>query len=103
MQYLDSAWESRLKPLLADKGQFTSGGEKVRRDAELFAAIGSVLAKEGMKDAGDADYQAFCNRLRDASKQIIDAVKQKDFDSASKASSAISKACLECHENYRSQ
>src|SRR5262245_43813719 len=102
MQFLESAWEPRLKPLLADKGQFNSGGEKVLRDAELFAAIGSVLAKEGMKDAGDAEYQAFCNRLRDASKQIIDAVKQKDFDSASKASSAIGKACAECHENYRS-
>jgi len=102
MQYLESAWEPRLKPALSDKGQFMTGGDKVLRDAELFAAIGFVLAKEGMKDAGDAEYQAFCNRLRDASKQIIDAVKQKDFDSASKAGSTIGKACTECHENYRS-
>jgi hypothetical protein len=102
MQYLETAWEPRLKPALAEKAQFNSSGEKVLRDAELFAAIGAVLAKEGMKDAGDAEYQAFCNRLRDASKQIVDAVKQKDFDSASKASSAIGKACAECHENYRS-
>jgi len=102
MQYLEAAWEPRLKPLLADKTQFNSGGEKVLRDAELFAAIGAVLAKDGMKDAGDAEYQAFCNRLRDASKQVIEAVKQKDFDSASKAGSAIGKACAECHENYRS-
>jgi hypothetical protein len=102
MQYLESAWEPRLKPLLAEKTQFSSSGDKVLRDAELFAVIGSVLAKEGMKDAGDAEYQAFCNRLRDASKQIIEAVKQKDFDSASKASSSIGKACAECHENYRS-
>jgi len=102
MQYLESAWEPRLKPLLSDKGQFTSASDRILRDAELFAAVGSVLAKEGMKDAGDAEYQAFCNRLRDAAKQIIDAVKQKDFDSASKAGSTIGKACTECHENYRS-
>jgi hypothetical protein len=102
MQYLESAWEPRLKPALGEKTQFNSSGDKVLRDAELFAAIGAVLAKDGMKDAGDAEYQAFCNRLRDASKQIIEAVKQKDFESASKASSAIGKACTECHENYRS-
>jgi cytochrome c556 len=102
MQFLEAAWEPRLKPALSDKGQFSSGGDKVLRDAELFAAIGSVLAKEGMKDAGDAEDQAFCNRLCDASKQVIEAVKQKDFDAASKAGSAIGKACMECHENYRS-
>jgi len=102
MQYLESAWEPRLKPALSDKGQFNAGGDKIVREAELFAAIGEVLAKDGMPDADTAEYKAFCNRLRDGAKEIIDAVKQKNFDQASKASSVIGKACAECHENYRS-
>lgn len=102
MQYLETAWEPRLKPALADKGQFTSGGDKVLRDAELLAAIGDVLAKDGMPDADSAEYKAFCVRLRDGAKEIIAAVKQKNFDQASKASATIGKACAECHEIYRS-
>src|SRR5262245_27869822 len=102
MQFLESAWEPRLKPLLSDKGQFTANSDKVLRDAELFAAIGEVLAKDGMADAEAAEYKDFCNRLKTGAKEIIDAVKQKSFDQAAKASSTISKACAECHENYRS-
>jgi hypothetical protein len=102
MQYLESAWEPRLKPLLADKSQFTGNGDKVLREAELFAAIGEVLSKEGMADADAAEYKAFCNRLRDGAKQIIEAVKLKNYEQASSASAAIGKACAECHENYRS-
>jgi len=102
MQYLESAWEPRLKAALADKGALTSSADKILRDAEMFAAIGEVLKKEGMKDAADAEYLAFCNKLRDGAKQILSAVKQKNFNEASQASSTISKACAECHENYRS-
>jgi cytochrome c556 len=102
MQYLESAWEPRLKPALSDKAQFTANADKIIREAELFAAIGEVLAKDGMADADAAEYKDFCNKLRDGAKEIIQGVKQKNFDQASKASSVIGKACAECHENYRS-
>ncbi len=102
MQYLESAWEPRLKPALADKAQFAANADKIMREAEMFAAIGEVLAKEGMADADAAEYKEFCIKLRDGAKEIIQGVKQKNFDQASKASSVIGKACTECHENYRS-
>jgi cytochrome c556 len=102
MQYLESAWEPRLKPALSDKAQFAANADKIIREAELFAAIGEVLAKEGMADADAAEYKEFCDKLRDGAKEIIQSVKQKNYDQASKASSTIGKACAECHENYRS-
>ena len=102
MQYLESAWEPRLKAALADKAQFGANAEKIVREAELFAAIGEVLAKEGMADADAAEYKEFCEQLRDGAKELIQGVKEKNFDQASKASSTIGKACAECHENYRS-
>lgn len=102
MQYLETVWEPRLKPAISDKGQFTANSDKVLRDAEMFAAIAEVLMKEGMEDADAAEYKAFCVKLRDGAKQIISAVKQKDFGEASKAGATIGKACTECHESYRS-
>ena len=101
MQYLEAAWEPRLKAALADKGQFTAKTDAIVKDAELFAAIGEVLTKEGMEDADSDDYQALAHRLRDGGKQIIDAVKLKNYDEAASASAAIGKACAECHANYR--
>lgn len=102
MQYLENVWEPRLKPACSDKGQFTANQEKVLQDAETFAAIGAVLAKEGMEDADAKEYTALCNKLQKAAQDIADAVKAKDFDKASKAATEIGKSCVECHENYRS-
>lgn len=102
MQYLEAVWEPRLKPAISDKAQFTSNSDKLLRDAEMFAAVAEVLAKEGMEDADSAEYKAFCYKLRDGAKEIISAVKQKNFGEASKAGGTISKACAECHESYRS-
>ena len=101
MQYLQAAWEPRLKAALADKGQFTAKTDEIVKDAELFAAIGEVLSKEGMEDADSDEYKALSHRLRDGGKQIIDAVKLKNYEQASSAAAAIGKACAECHENYR--
>lgn len=104
MQHIETVWEPRLKPALADKSQFAANSDKIVRDAELFAAIGEVLCKDGMPDAGmpDSEYNRFCVRLRDAAKSIVEAVKTKNYDQAASAGSAIGKACAECHENYRS-
>jgi hypothetical protein len=102
MQHLETIWEPRLKPLLADKGQFAANGGKIAHDAEIIAAIGDVLMKEGMADADDDEYKAFCTKLRDGGKAISEAVKVKNFDAAAAGSGIISKSCTECHESYRS-
>jgi len=102
MQHLESLWEPRLKPALADKAKFTAAADKILRDAEILAAIGAVLAKEGMPDADSDEYKAFSNRLRDGGKAIIGAVKAKNYEPAAAAAGTITKACAECHESYRS-
>ena len=101
MQHLDRIYEPQLKPLLADKGQFTANIDKVVHDAEMIAAIGAVLAKEGMEDADADEYKAFCIKLQKAGKEIVEACKVKNFDAASSAGTAIGKTCTECHESYR--
>lgn len=102
MQHLENVWEPRLKPALSDKGQFLANSEKLLQDAEVFAAIGAVLAKEGMEDADAKEYTDLCDKLKNAALEIVAAVKSKDFDKASKAATEIGKSCNDCHENYRS-
>lgn len=102
MQHLENVWEPRLKPACSDKGQFMGNLDKVQKDAELFAAIAAVLAKEGMEDADAKEYTAFCDKMKNAAKEIADACKSKNFDAATKAATEIHKSCTECHENYRS-
>jgi hypothetical protein len=101
MQHLEAIYEPRMKPLVADKGQFNSNLEKLAHDAEVVAAIGEVLAKEGMEDSDGDEYKAFCARLTKAGRDAAAACKNKDFDAASAAISEMGKVCTECHENYR--
>jgi hypothetical protein len=101
MQQLELIWDGRLKPALADKGQFTAASDQVIRDAEMMAAMGHVLAKDGMADADSEEYVKFCEALRDGAKAIVEGAKSKNYDAAAAGGAAIGKACLECHENYR--
>ena len=102
MQHLEAIWEPRLKPLLADQARFNANGPKIVHDAEIIAAVGEVLAKDGMADAESDEYKALCAKLRDGARSIVEGVKLKNFDSATQGSVLINKTCTECHESYRS-
>jgi hypothetical protein len=102
MQHLNVVWEPKLKPMLADQGQFTANAARIQHDAQIISAVGEVLAKEGMVDAESDEYKAFCFKLRDGAKAIVEAVKLKNFEAAASGSATITKACADCHDNYRS-
>lgn len=102
MQHLEAIYEPRLKQNLANPTSFKQKMDEIVHDAEIVAAIGQVLAAEGMEDADASEYKAFCVNMIKAGKDIGEAVKLKNFDAASTAASLIGKACTECHEGYRS-
>lgn len=101
MQHLETIFEPRVKAAVASEGAFKSEIDKLAHDAEIIAAIGSVLAKEGMSDADSDEYKAFCDVLRQSGREIVEACKNKNYDAASSAVSAIGKSCNDCHESYR--
>jgi hypothetical protein len=102
MQHIETIYEPKLKPMLADKGQFTANIATIQHDAEIIGAVSEVLSKNGMADADSDEYKAFCASMRKACQEIADACKTKNYEQAAAASSTIGKACRECHENYRS-
>ncbi|HTN74845.1 MAG TPA: hypothetical protein VL096_06340 [Pirellulaceae bacterium] len=102
MQRLEMAQQTRMQPWIANKGEFKDHAEEMIHEAQLSAAFAEILKKEGMEDGDDGDYAAFCDRLKKACLDIVDAAKRDDYDKARAAVGEIDKACTECHQGYRS-
>lgn len=98
MQRLEATQESRMREWVADKAAFKANKEKLLHEAQLVAAIGEVLGKEGMEDADAEEYKAFCLKLKKAALEVADAVKLDSDEAARKAVSNINTTCDQCHE-----
>lgn len=101
MQRLEPGRDEKIKPWTADAGQFKENMDKVAHEAQIFAAIGEVLQKEGLEDADDAEYKKFATMLVTGGKELAAACKEKNFDAANKATNLIVNSCEKCHEAYR--
>lgn len=101
MKRLEMSYQGKLKPFTASKAEFASNLEQVLHEAEIVAVLSEILLKEGMEDADDEDYAGYAQRMKKASREIVDAVKLNNAEAASKAAGEISKSCAECHEGYR--
>lgn len=101
MQRLVTAAEENLSAWTSNEDEFSSNIEEVMHEAEIVAAIGEVLTREGMEDGDDEDYAAFAKLMKTSALDIVAAVKSNDADLARKGAGEIAKACSDCHDNYR--
>ncbi len=91
----------RLRELTASTAEFKSGGDDVKHEAEMMVAMAEVLQKEEMPDGVDDDYKAFCQTLKKAAQEIVEAQKLGGVEPATKAMGVINRSCDDCHEVYR--
>ncbi len=101
MQRLEKAFNGNLAGWTSSQDEFSSNIEEVLHEAEMIAAIGEVLTREGMDDAGDEDYDEFAKRMKASAQEIAAAVKLNNYDQARKHAGEIRKSCDACHEVYR--
>jgi len=101
MQRLEIAYQKRLKPMTASESEFKSNVEEILHEAELIAAIGHAMQKEGFEYYDDDDYVGFCQQMQEAALQVVKAVKENNADAARKAASDVGQSCTLCHESYR--
>lgn len=92
---------SKLREYTSNAGAFKSNKDEVKHEAEMLAAISEAMQQDGMPDGDDGDYQAFCDTMKDAAKQIVDATKLDNAEAAGTALGEITRACDDCHEIYR--
>ena len=102
MQRLEPSRDEKIKPWTANESEFKGNLDKLSHEAQIFAAIGQVLQKEGLPDADDAEYRKFANELLSGGKALAAACKEKNYDAASKATTLIVNSCDNCHNaGYR--
>lgn len=101
MEMLETSFGDTLKPGTASKTEMAKTAESVLHQANMVAAIGQVLTKEGMDEADEEDYAKYAIEMRDAARKLSLAVKSNDYDSASSAANAISQSCSNCHDEWR--
>ena len=101
MERLESAHQESIEPALASAAALRAAADRVIHEAELIAAIGYVLTRDGMEDANDEEYVEYCVQLKRAARDVIQAVKQNNYSAARSAAGEISKSCSNCHETYR--
>ncbi len=101
MTYAESIFEGPLKEGTQNAAALQSDPDRVRRSAELLAVVGFILGQDGLADADDDDYAAFCKQMIEAAGQIGGAARQGDAEAVFKAVGTLSQVCARCHEAYR--
>ena len=92
---------SKLREYTSSDSSFKSNKDEVKHEAEMLAAISVAMQQDGMPDGDDSDYAEFCNAMKDAAREIVDATKLGNVEPASSAVGNISRSCDDCHEIYR--
>ena len=101
MVRLEKASRETLKNLISDKATFDSNKDRVKREAELIAAIGKVLVQRDMDDAEDDGYVDFSKAMTAAARQLAFAAENGEFDSATASLNRIEQSCSNCHAEWR--
>lgn len=101
MIYLESLIDGPIKEGTRDEAAVNSQADRLRRAAELIAAVGEILSKEGLADADDTDYVALCREMTAAARGITLALDQGNAAAVSMAAGAVTQSCAKCHEGYR--
>ena len=92
--------KDKLKQASRDKKSTEENAEQIRRDAQLLAAVGKVLTKEGLDDAEDDEYVMLSNKMSTAASAIATAIESNTYEIGPLVG-AVTQSCDACHEQYR--
>ncbi len=101
MRSLATTLNDVIQPITAREKSFRERTDEVRRGGEWTAALAEVLTREGMEDAGDEEYDAFCRQLQAAAANVVRATEAANLELAQTATGEIIQSCTACHESYR--
>ncbi len=102
MKRLEQATQDRLSPWLSSRSRFRQQRNHVIHEAQIVAAIAEVITREGYEYWDDDIYLDYARRLGASAAQVDAAAEKGDYERARQAAGEMSKACSQCHEDYRS-
>ena len=100
MEYAELVIES-LEDGARDEGTIKKETDLVKRNSELIAVLGEILAQEGMDDADDDDYAKLSRDMSGDGKAVTAALGRGDLEAVRLGVSKIRQKCDACHEQYR--
>ncbi|HTI51103.1 MAG TPA: hypothetical protein VL475_09130 [Planctomycetaceae bacterium] len=80
---------------------FKKESAKVSHEAAMIAALARAIATPGYDDADLDDYRAFARELQQSGLAVADAVQNDDFAAFTAALDRGSKACVNCHMEFK--
>ena len=101
MRRMELAQDRRIRGWTASADDFSKNAENIQHEAELLAVMCQIIMDKSYPTAEGEDYQGWAKQLQQDCIDIVAAVKSKNHDAASKASSDMLKQCSACHEGYR--
>jgi hypothetical protein len=101
MQHMEYMLQEELPPLLGKQVEFRKQTAAVAQQAQLLAMLSQVIRRQEYGYADDEAYQSHADKLRDEAKQLRAAAGSEDFAKAVEAAASVSRACADCHGDYR--
>ncbi|QDT59636.1 hypothetical protein SV7mr_21450 [Stieleria bergensis] len=100
MEYMEEL-KDQLKTASNSEAAVKAEPNEVRRPAELLAIIGYILHQEGMDDADDEDYKAYCVQMTNGALTVRRGLDANDYKTVGDGVGVITTSCDDCHGEYR--
>ena len=100
MRYFEELIE-RLESDSYDAAAIAENVDATRRDAELLALLGRVIANDGMEGAEDDEYCVYSADMTARARKIVAGIVRDDFAAAGAAVNSLRESCDNCHADYR--
>jgi hypothetical protein len=101
MMRLETAFEERIQPQTSSVQEASNHHESLIHEAELMAAMATVLVGEGMIDGDDSTYAEYAEEMRQGARELIGGIREDDFERVRQSVGRIGQSCSNCHESYR--
>lgn len=103
MKRLEQAQQQGILPLVASPNAFERGADGLLHDAQIVAALGELITREGYEFADDETYIEHARGMRRQALTLRDATLGGNYEQARQAAGQLGQSCTNCHEGYRSQ
>jgi hypothetical protein len=102
MKRIEQAQQQSIAPGTANAKEFERTADRLGHEAQLVAALAEVITREGYEYADDESYLEHARAMQAQAAALRDAASQKSYEQARQAAAALGKACVSCHEGFRS-
>ena len=105
MKRMEETQRNRLRPWTKDANEFNANLDGMLHEAEIMAVLAQAMLDQSYVDSYDfvveKDYIKWATTVRDNMVRTVQAVKEKDFDTATDLVRDNNTKCSECHGAYR--